>query len=76
MDDTSRCSIKPNSYIEKLIKKASLLIIDEYTMGNKKIYETIDRSFKELLKNDLPFGGKLILFSGDWAQCLPVVPNR
>ena len=76
LDDGSRCSIKRNSYIETMIKKASLLIIDEYTMGNKKIYETIDRSFKDLFKNDLPFGGKLMLFSGDWAQCLPVVPNR
>ena len=42
-------------------------------MGNRQIYETLDRSFKDLLKNDLPFGDKLILFSGDWAQCLPVV---
>ena len=44
-------------------------------MGDKRIYETVDRSFRELLKNDLPFGGKLFLFSGDWTQCLPVVQN-
>ena len=44
-------------------------------MGNRRIYETLDRSFRDLLKNDLPFGDKLILFSGNWNQCLPVVPN-
>ena len=48
---------------------------DEYTLGNRRIYETLDRSFRDLLKNDLPFGDKLILFSGNWNQCLPVVPN-
>ena len=44
-------------------------------MGNKRIYETVDRSLKDLFKNDLPFGGKLVLFSGDWTQCLPVIQN-
>jgi len=27
------------------------------------------------MKKDVPFGGKLMLFSGDWTQCLPIVPN-
>ena len=39
----------------------------------KNLYETIDRSFRELLENDLPYGGKVILHSGDWKQILPVI---
>ena len=42
-------------------------------MGDCRIYETLDRTFRELLKNELPFGGKLMMFSGNWNQCLPVV---
>ena len=41
----------------------------------KDLYETIDRTLKELLGNDLPFGGKVVIFGGDWKQILPVVPN-
>ena len=65
----------PNSAIAKVITEASLLIIDEYTLGDKRLYEIIDRKFRKLMKNNIPFGGKVMLFSGDWTQCLPIVPN-
>ena len=75
LNSTSKCSFKETSATAEMIRKASLLVIDEYTLGNKLVYETVDRSLRELLKNDKPFGGKVILFSGDWKQILPVVPN-
>ena len=56
-----------------IILNIFFLLTDEYTMGDRRIYETLDRTFRELLKNDIPFGGKLMMFSGNWNQCLPVV---
>ena len=62
--------------VAKLIKKAVLLLWDECTMLSKEALEIIDRSLRDLMENDLPFGGKLFVFTGDWAQCLPVAKNR
>lgn len=45
-------------------------------MLSKEILEIIDRSLRDLMSNDLPFGGKLFIFTGDWAQTLPVAKNR
>ena len=72
---TTKCSFKEKSATAEVIRKASLLVIDEYTMGNRKVYESIDRTFRELLENDQPYGGKVMLHSGDWKQILPVVQN-
>ena len=38
-------------------------------MGSKLIYETMDRTFRKIRKNDSPFGGVTMVFSGDWRQC-------
>ena len=38
-------------------------------MGSKLIYETMDRTFRKIRKNDIPFGGVTMVFSGDWRQC-------
>ena len=73
LDAHSLCNFKPKSATADLIKRSSLMIFDEYTIGHKNLYETIDRSFQNLLENDKPYGGKVILHSGDWKQILPVV---
>ena len=33
----------------------------------------IDRLLRDLMQNDVPFGGKLLLFGGGFRQVLPVV---
>ena len=33
-------------------------------MLSKEILEIIDRSLRDLMNNDLPFGGKLLVFTG------------
>jgi hypothetical protein len=32
----------------------------------------VDKLFKDLMSNELPFGGKVMLLGGDFRQCLPV----
>ncbi|KAJ0485171.1 putative DNA helicase [Helianthus annuus] len=50
-------------------------------MIHKHAFEALDRSLKDILSDDssnnidLPFGGKVIVFGGDFRQILPVVPN-
>ncbi|XP_056688170.1 uncharacterized protein [Spinacia oleracea] len=44
-------------------------------MTHRYQFEVVDRSLKDLMGNDLPFGGKIIVFGGDFRQVLPVVRN-
>ena len=73
LDDDSVIPYKENSSFVQLIQKTRVIIIDECTMMNKNVYETIDRSFRKMRQNARPFGGVIALFSGDWRQCLPIV---
>ncbi|KAL7602570.1 hypothetical protein Lser_V15G25966 [Lactuca serriola] len=74
-------SITPESDVVELLKKTSLIIWDEAPMIHMHAFEALDRSLKDILGFDLrsnskfPFGGKAIVFGGDFRQILPVVPN-
>jgi ATP-dependent DNA helicase PIF1 len=73
------CDIKPNTQLGKLIQNAKIFILDEAPMLDKYCFETVDRAFRDLMKNkepilaEFPFGGKVMLFGGDLRQTLPVV---
>ncbi|KAL0307589.1 UNVERIFIED_CONTAM: hypothetical protein Sangu_3021300 [Sesamum angustifolium] len=58
-----------------LIIRASAIIWDEAPMANRKAFETVDRTFRDMLGVDLPFGGKVMILGGDFRQVLPVVIN-
>jgi ATP-dependent DNA helicase PIF1 len=45
-------------------------------MMHRCYLEAVDRLFCDLMKNDLPFGGKIILLGGDFRQTLPVLPKK
>ena len=59
---------------KKLIR-AAVIFIDEITMMHRYQLECLDRSLQYLMGNEVPFGGKLVVFSGDYRQCLPTVPR-
>ncbi|KAD5317604.1 hypothetical protein E3N88_17550 [Mikania micrantha] len=50
-------------------------------MVHKHAFEALDRTMKDIfnsgtsVNSDIPFGGKVIVFGGDFRQILPVVPN-
>jgi hypothetical protein len=73
------CDIKPNTQLGKLIQNAKIFIWDEAPMLDKYCFETVDRTFRDLMKNkepklaEIPFGGKVMVFGGDFRQTLPVV---
>ena len=49
--------------------------MNEVTMLNKYKYglQCIDKLLKEIMNNQEPFGGKIVVLSGDFRQTLPVV---
>ena len=68
-------NITAQSTLAELIKQARLLLIDEATMLHRYQLEAMDRTLQDLLSDDRPFGGKVLVLSGDYRQCLPVVPR-
>ena len=42
-------------------------------MTNKYAFDTVDWLVKYLCQNSKPFGGKVIIVSGDFRQTLPIV---
>ena len=73
--EESMFNITGQSTLAELIRMAKLLIIDEATMLHRYQLEAMDRTLRDIMGNDLPFGGKVLLLSGDFRQCLPVVPG-
>ncbi|XP_024009492.1 uncharacterized protein LOC112084575 [Eutrema salsugineum] len=69
------CSIKKESNLADLIKIAKLIIWDEALMMSKDCFETLDRTMRDILEVDKPFGDKVIVLGGDFWQILPVIPN-
>ena len=50
-------------------------------MAHRYCYEAVDRLYRDIMKSVdprlefVPFGGKVILFAGDFRQTLPIIPR-
>jgi len=61
------------------LQRTSLIVWDEAPMMHRYAFEAVDRTLKDLMKavdpalEGKPFGGKVIVFGGDFRQILPVV---
>jgi len=42
-------------------------------MTNRYCLKTLDRTLKDILDCDAPFGGKVMIMDGDFRQVLPVI---
>ncbi|CAN6585852.1 unnamed protein product [Malus baccata var. baccata] len=74
-DASSTCSISIQSDLAELIRKTSAAVWDKAPMAHMFAFETLNRTFKDIIGVDLPFGGKVMIFGGDFQQVLPVVPK-
>ena len=74
--EESTLQINGQSGLAKLIRMAKLLMIDEATMLDRYQLEAMDRTLRDIMnKPDIPFGGKTLVMTGDFRQCLPVLPG-
>ena len=81
IDECSTCNINKGSDLANLICAAKLIIWDEAPMTKKFCFEALDKTLRDIAADqnpnasNQPFGGKVIVFGGDFRQILPVVPN-
>lgn len=76
IDENVSCNISKQSALASLIREAKLIIWDEASMANKKMIEVFDFLLKDLMNTNELFGGKIVVFGGDFRQTLPVVRNE
>jgi ATP-dependent DNA helicase PIF1 len=74
LEEGKSCNFTKQSGTAKLLRMASLILWDEATMTKRQAIEALDRSMRDIMEcQDRPFGGKTIVFGGDFRQVLPVV---
>ena len=59
-EEKPSCTISPSSNMGLVIKETSMVIWDEITMSHRKNVESVDRLFKDIMKNNKLMGGKLV----------------
>jgi ATP-dependent DNA helicase PIF1 len=78
--DNSMCNIDHDSDMADLLRQTKLIIWDEAPMSHRYTFECLDRTLKDIMgdgikKSELIFGGKVVVFGGDFRQILPVIPR-
>ncbi|XP_009589393.1 uncharacterized protein [Nicotiana tomentosiformis] len=73
IDEIFSCNISKQSSLASLIRDAKLIVWDEVSMVKKNMIEALDSLLKDIMDTNVLFGGKIIVFGGDFRQTLPVV---
>lgn len=77
----SICTIPVQSQEAVVIRQSELIIWDEAPMCHCHAIEAVDRRLRDIMGvqdrrlEQIPFGGKTILFGGDFRQTLPVIQH-
>lgn len=71
--DDAVSSITKISNVGKMLILSKLIIWDEVSMSSKPNLKCVDKLFRYVMDKDVPFGGKVVIFSGDFRQNLPVL---
>ncbi|KAL3655100.1 hypothetical protein CASFOL_000886 [Castilleja foliolosa] len=73
LTDESTCHIKKGTQLAELLSQTILIIWDEAPMSDRRCFECLDRTLRDITgDNTQPFGGKSVLLGGDFRQTLPV----
>ena len=70
---TSTCNVPVQSPLAELIRRARLIVWDEAPMAHRHLLEALDRTLRDVVGSDQPFGGKVLVLGGDFRQILPVI---
>lgn len=57
----------------ELIQKAAVIVWDEAPMANSAVLKCVEETCRRVMRNDLPFGGKVVILLGDFRQTCPVI---
>ena len=70
--NTADSCIKVNTKAARDIVETDVFVWDEAPSSSKYMINCVERKLKELMGNELPMGGKIVIFAGDFRQTLPI----
>ncbi len=70
----SYCGVKGSA--RDMIRACKCICYDEVSMVGKDVAECLNRFLQDVMHSELPFGGKVVVFLGDFKQLTPVEPGR
>ncbi|XP_021743296.1 uncharacterized protein LOC110709391 [Chenopodium quinoa] len=70
------CNVPKQGSLAALLRETTLIIWDEASMAKKENNESLDVLLRDICNPNLLFGGKIVVFGGDFRQILLVVPKR
>lgn len=73
--EDSTCNLNGRDKKSRAIIEAPIIVWDEISMQHKHCIEAVDRSLWHICRTDAQIGGKSLIFSGDFRQTLPIIPN-
>jgi len=75
LDKDSSSSAQRNNKLGQELIDTKVFFIDEVSMVSNYIMDIIDKKLQELMENDMPFGGKVMVVCGDFRQTLLIERN-
>ncbi|CAN0920583.1 ATP-dependent DNA helicase pif1 [Linum grandiflorum] len=78
---SSTCAVRKGTQLAELLRSATVIIWDEAPMIHRLSFEVVDRTLCDIMNIPLfgsgykPFGGKTVIFGGDFRQTLPVITD-
>ncbi|XP_051134181.1 uncharacterized protein LOC127253573 [Andrographis paniculata] len=67
------CQISKQSTLANELRHTNLIIWDEISMARRELIEAFDTTMRDIMDNNISFGGKVIIFGGDFRQITPVI---
>ncbi|XP_027157966.1 ATP-dependent DNA helicase PIF1-like [Coffea eugenioides] len=67
------CQLSKQSSVAKLLFECKLIVWDEASMAKRETIEAFDDLLRDIMDSGFPFGGKVVVFGGDFRQTLPVI---
>ncbi|XP_027177915.1 ATP-dependent DNA helicase PIF2-like [Coffea eugenioides] len=67
------CQLSKQGSVARLLLKSKLILWDEASMAKRATIEAFDDLLRDIMESKLPFGGKVVVFDGDFRQTLPVI---
>lgn len=75
LNSDSSSNIKLESQDAAYLKEVDIFVWDEAPMAPRYAVEIMDKTLRDVMNNDLLFGGKIVVLGGDFRQLLPVKVN-
>uniref|UniRef100_A0A183CCM3 ATP-dependent DNA helicase n=1 Tax=Globodera pallida TaxID=36090 RepID=A0A183CCM3_GLOPA len=77
IDDDTMPMLDYESDPSKVLRALELLIIDEISIADKNVINYVDKLLRsiDVANQEKHFGGKIVVFGGDWKQLLPVAES-